>query len=70
MQKTSRVANPRLSLLTISGVAFACALGFVPRAAIAQAGGAAHVGGHGRPPTIVELATRRDRPRSKDAQIS
>ena len=45
MQKTSRVANPRLSLLTISGVAFACALGFVPRAAIAQAGGAAHVGG-------------------------
>ena len=45
MQKTSRVANPRLSLLTISGVAFACALGFVPRAAIAQAGGVAHVGG-------------------------
>jgi hypothetical protein len=45
MQKTSRVASPRPSLLTISGVAFACALGSVPRAAVAQAVSTAHVGG-------------------------
>jgi hypothetical protein len=45
MQKTLRVASLRPSLLTISGVAFACALGFVPRAAVAQAVSTAHVGG-------------------------
>ncbi len=39
MQKTSCAVNPRPSLLTISGLAFACVLGFVPRAALAQAAG-------------------------------
>jgi cytochrome c peroxidase len=40
MQRTSRIANLRPSLLRISSLAFACALGAVPRVAMAQAGNA------------------------------